>query len=196
MKSFSLRAGAALACTLALSACGGSDGQYYVGGSISGVTRTGLVLTNNGGSDFAVPVPASGTGVGRFNFPNLFSSDDTYNVEVKSVPSNVKECKVFNGRGRIAFDVGTISVVCEIKKHELKGTISNLTGSGLEIINGEDRHVIAAGATSFTMAQVSEDAVYGITILKQPAGQTCTIANGTGTMGSADVTNVAVTCAP
>lgn len=196
MKSFSLRAGAALACTLALSACGGSDGQYVLGGSISGVTKTGLVLTNNGGSDYAVPVPASSTGVGTFYFPNLLSSDDTYNVEVKSKPANVNECKVFNGRGRVAFDVTTVSIVCDIKKHELKGTISNLTGSGLEIINGSDRQVIAAGATSFAMVQVSEDAVYGVTILKQPAGQTCTIANGTGTMGSADVTNVAVTCAP
>ena len=28
----------------------------------------------------------------------------------------------------------------------------------------------------------------------QPTGQTCTVANGSGTIGGADVTNVAVTC--
>lgn len=197
MKSSNLRAGVALACMLALSACGGSDGRYMLAGSISGVTKPGLVLTNNGGSDYAVPVPAQGTGYGGFRFPDLLlDSDDTYNVEVKSVPPNVEKCEVFNGRGRVAFDINTVSVVCTIKKHELKGTIGNLKGSGLVLINGADRQEIAAGATAFTMAKVSEDAPYGVSILQQPAGQNCTVANGTGIMGSADVTNVAVTCTP
>jgi hypothetical protein len=197
MKSSNLRAAVALACTLALSACGGSDGRFILGGSMSGITKTGLVLTNNGGSDYAVPVPSQGTGVGTFIFPDLLlDSDDTYNVEVKSKPANVETCQVFNGRGRVAFDVTTVSVVCTIKKHELKGTISNLKGSGLVIINGSDKQEIAAGTTSFTMTKVSEDAPYGVSILTQPAGQTCTVANGTGIMGSADVTNVAVTCTP
>ena len=33
-----------------------------------------------------------------------------------------------------------------------------------------------------------------MTVQTNPTGQTCTVANGTGTIGSANVTNVAVTC--
>ena len=34
-----------------------------------------------------------------------------------------------------------------------------------------------------------------MTVKTNPAGQTCSVANGAGTVGSANVTNVAVTCA-
>lgn len=195
MKSSYLRAGAALACTLALSACGGGDGELVLGGSVFGVTKTGLVLTNNGGSDYAVPVPANGTGQSTFAFPNLVSTDDQYNVEVKARPDNTESCEVRQGRGRAAFHINTVQVVCTIKTHELKGTITGLKGE-LILVNGADRQTLGAGATSFTMAKVSEDAAYGVAVLQQPANQTCTVANGSGTMGANDVTNVVVTCAP
>jgi hypothetical protein len=56
---------------------------------------------------------------------------------------------------------------------------------------------VAAGATTQTMNPVFEDGPYGITILQQPAGQTCSVSNGTGTMGSTDENNnnVVVNCA-
>ena len=34
-----------------------------------------------------------------------------------------------------------------------------------------------------------------MTVKTNPSGQTCTVANGSGTIGSANVTNVAVSCA-
>ena len=33
-----------------------------------------------------------------------------------------------------------------------------------------------------------------MTVKTSPAGQSCTVANGSGTVGSANITNVAVTC--
>ena len=44
------------------------------------------------------------------------------------------------------------------------------------------------------MAKVPQDGVYGLAILTQPAGQTCTIANASGIMGAAAISNVAITC--
>ncbi|MCD2514815.1 hypothetical protein LQ564_00630 [Massilia sp. G4R7] len=195
MKSSYLRAGAALACALALSACGGSDGNMVVGGSYYGVTKPGLVLTNGG--DELVIAP-SNTGSGNFAFGKLVETDDKYDVKVKpgNIPSNASGCEVLNGAGRVIYDVTNISVVCTLKQHELKGTVSGLTGANLVLVNGSDKVAVPAGATSFTMAKISEDAPYGITVLTQPDNQTCTVANGSGTMGANDVTNVAVTCGP
>lgn len=195
MKSIYLRASAALACALALSGCGGSDNTYYLGGAVYGVTKEGLVLTNNGGSDYAVPVPSTGTGSGSFWFPGGIGQDDKYNIEVKSVPSNVEKCEVFYGSGRAVYDVGNISVVCTYKTHALTGSVTGLTGE-LILVNGSDRKAVPAGATTFAMDNVAEDLPYGISVLQQPAGQTCTVANGVGTMGTSDINNVAVTCTP
>ena len=195
MKSSYLRASAALACAVVLTACGGDDGQLLLSGTISGVTKPGMILTNNGGSDFEVPVPANGTGLTRFIFPNRISSDDKYDVRVKSTPTNVEECKLFQNTGRAGFDVTTIEIVCTFRTQALGGTVSNLKND-LILVNGSDRVIVPAGATAFTMARVAQDAPYGVSILANPAGQSCTVANGVGTMGPADVNNVTVTCAP
>jgi len=196
MKSSYLRAGAALACALALSACGGSDGNMLLGGQFAGVTKPGLVLTNNGGSDLVIN-PTS-TGSGEFAFPGLVDTDDSYNVQVKpgTLPSNAEKCEAYYNTGRVVYDVVSIRIICTLKKHELKGTISGLTGANLVLVNGSDKVTVPAGATSFTMTKVDEDAPYGVTVLTQPDNQTCTVANGSGTMGANDVTNVAVTCGP
>jgi len=193
MKSSYLRAGAALACALALTACGGSDGDLGIGGQFAGVTKPGLVLQNNGGADLTID-PTS-TGTGTFFFPDLVETDSSYNVTIKSTPSNASGCEAFQNKGKVAFTITTVQIVCTIRQHELKGTVSGLAGN-LVLVNGADRVTVAAGATSFAMAKINEDAPYGVSILTQPDNQTCTVANGTGVMGQADVTNVAVTCGP
>lgn len=195
MKSSYLRAGAALACAVALTACGGDDGQLLLGGQISGVTKAGLVLTNNGGSDYAVPPPANGSGAGEFYFPNLISTDDRYNVEYKSLPDNVETCTITNGSGRAAYHVYTVYVTCKLKEHALSGTVANLKGQ-LVLVNGSDRVVLEPGATSFNFTKVAQDSPYTVAVLTQPAGQTCSVGNGSGIVGAGAVTNVAVTCTP
>ena len=194
MKSSYLRAGAALACALALSACGGGDGDRVIGGSFSGVTKAGLVLQNNGGSDLEV-LPTN-TGTGEFYFRDMVETDSDYNVTAKSFPTNAETCTITGGKGKVAIDILTIHVACTIRQHELKGTVTGLTGNNLVLVNGSDRVALAPGATSFSMAKVNEDAPYGVAILTQPDNQTCTVANGTGTVGQADITNVTVTCGP
>jgi len=191
MKSSYLRAGAALACTLALSACGGSDGDMLLQARVFGVTKPSLVLQNNGGSDLTLERS------GSFYFDNLIPADDEYNVTVKSVPPNVEECIVHNGKGRAVFSVNTVEVECIIKTHALEGSITGLgNATGLVLVNGSDRREIPAGATSFAMAKVGEDAPYGITILQQPAGLACSVLGGIGTMGTDDIRTVQVNCVP
>jgi hypothetical protein len=196
MKSSYLGASIALACALGVSACGGSSGSLLLSGVAVGVTKDTLVLQNNGGPDLVIS-PAGGNPV-QFNFPNLIDVDAQYNVTVKSIPSNVSGCTVANGTGRSAFNVSNIVVTCTLKMHQLGGPITGLgNASGLVIVNGSDRKPVDPGATSFLMTPVGEDAAYGITILQQPAGLACSVGpNGTGTMKSADITDIKVSCVP
>lgn len=75
------------------------------------------------------------------------------------------------------------------------GVVSGLnTGSQVTLENGADRAAVAAnGAFSFTQSAGSGTA-YSVRVAVQPPGQLCTVANPSGTIGSANVTSVQVTC--
>jgi hypothetical protein len=77
----------------------------------------------------------------------------------------------------------------------LSGTISGLTTSGLTLANNGVSLQISAGATSFTFGPVLADGFgYQVTAPLQPSGQACTVANGTGVVTTANISNVVVTC--
>ena len=82
--------------------------------------------------------------------------------------------------------------------YSVGGTVTGLTGTGLVLQNnaGNDLTVAVNGAVTFSTTLASGSA-YSITIKTQPAAtpaQTCSISNGSGTVASAAVTNVAVNC--
>ena len=58
---------------------------------------------------------------------------------------------------------------------------------------GDDLSVTANGPFTFA-TKLAGGAAYTVTVKTNPSGQTCSVANGSGTIAAADVTNVAVTC--
>ena len=80
--------------------------------------------------------------------------------------------------------------------YTLGGTVSGLTGTGTGLVlqnnGGNNLAVSANGAFTFLTA-LKKGSSYSVTVLTQPSGQSCTVANGTGSV-SGNVTNVAVTC--
>jgi hypothetical protein len=200
MKSTILRSGVALACALGLAACGGG-GDLNLSGQIQGVTEPGLVLQNNGGNDLAVAVNQNTGLYDSFIFPGRVSTDDNFNITVKAVPSNVDHCNVINGSGHANYyTIGQIGIQCIPKTHKLTVQVNGLTTSGLVLVNGADKVTVQPNQTSVAMADVNQDANYGVTVLTQPTGQSCKVSgggdanNGSGKVGATDVTNVVVTC--
>ena len=167
-----------------------TDGPFTVGGSITGLgAYGGLVLTN--GSD-TLHVNPSATG---FTMPTAITSGTQYSVQVLSSPAGLT-CSTVNGAGTVgATDVTNISVTCSYVAYSVGGTIGNLNASGLKLANGSDTLVVNSGASGFLMADlVAYTGTYNVTVLQNPTGETCTVANGSGVMGTSDVTNVAITC--
>ena len=79
------------------------------------------------------------------------------------------------------------------------GTVMGLVGTGLVL---QDLHqvplpVAADGPFTFTLPTQS-GLPYAVTVLSQPDNpiQSCSVANGSGTVGDANITHVAVICAP
>jgi hypothetical protein len=179
------------ACLLALAACGGSDSSPPVSlsGTVSGLTTDGLTLASNG-----VNLPIS-AGAKTFSFGQVLTDEVGYDVIVAIQPSG-QACTVTNGSGVAATaNISNVVVTCSDRTFTVGGTISGLTVAGLELANGSDTLSVAAGASSFTMpAAVAYGSAYAVTVAKQPAGLTCDVTNGTGTISASAVTNIAVTC--
>jgi hypothetical protein len=79
--------------------------------------------------------------------------------------------------------------------YTIGGTVTGLSNSGLVLLNGKDRVALPATATGFTFPTSLQSAAgYAVTVGTQPTGQTCTVANGSGIVAAAAITNVQVTC--
>lgn len=137
---------------------------------------------------------------GSFVFPRPVAEGRTYSVTVKTQPTSPSQaCTVSNGVGTVGIaDVTTVAVTCTTNTHSVGGTITGLTGTGLVLQdNGaDDLAVISSGAFAFS-TPVPEGGAFAVTVKAQPSSppQTCTVSNGVGTVGSADVMGVVVVCA-
>lgn len=77
------------------------------------------------------------------------------------------------------------------------GSVTGLSGNGLVLRNsgGNDLNIAGNGSFAFT-TRLASGAAYAVTVASQPGGptQSCVVTNGTGSVGSADVSNVSVMC--
>ena len=167
-----------------------ADQTYPLSGSISGLTASGLVLAN--GTD-TLPVSSGATG---FMMPTAVPYGSAYAVTVQQQPTGLT-CTPGNATGNMpAGPVTNVTITCAVNTYTIGGSISGLTTSGLVLANGTDTTpALGATATSFSMPTgVTSGSTYNVTVQTQPAGQLCTVTNGSGTVGTSDVTTVAVTC--
>ncbi len=80
---------------------------YTIGGTVSGLSGTGLVLQNNGGNNLSV------TTNGNFTFSTAIASGSTYNVTVLTQPSSpAQTCTVTDGTGTASANVVDVGVAC------------------------------------------------------------------------------------
>ena len=81
--------------------------------------------------------------------------------------------------------------------YTIGGMVTGLSGGGLVLQNnaGDRLAISASGAFTFTSG-LNSGAAYSVTVATQPAAptQNCVVTNGTGNVGTANVTNVAVAC--
>jgi hypothetical protein len=162
---------------------------YSLGGTVSGLTASGLKLAN--GSD-TLSVPSGATG---FTMPTRLASGAAYSVTVQTQPTG-QTCTVSNGSGTIGTaNAANVVVACSETSNSLGGTVSGLTTSGLVLANGSDTVTVNANATAFTLpTPVAAGSSYAVTVKTQPTGLACAVTDGTGTMPAGPVTTVKVTC--
>jgi hypothetical protein len=171
---------------------------YTIGGSVYGLTGTGLVLQDNSGNNVAV---ASTDTSYVFTFDGAIPSGGApYSITVLSNPAG-QACTVSGATGTATANVSNANVSCSTlatTTFTIAGTVTGLTGPGLILqdalsVNNNDLLPVNANGTFTFVNPVASGGSYNVTVLTQPSGRNCSVTNGTGT-ATANVTNVTVAC--
>ena len=196
--------GSVTVLALLLVACGGggSGGSgppsaFTVGGVVSGLVGTGLVLRDNGGD--ALTVNANGA----FTFAMKIASGGAYNVTATAPQGET--CAVTGGAGTATADVTSVTVSCNNGVFSVGGSVSGLVGQGLVLeLSGpdipEELAIGSNGQFSFPPT-VNSGHRYGVGIKQQPHSPTqrCEVGRSSFVTGGflsngSDVTDVGVVC--
>jgi hypothetical protein len=165
---------------------------YTIGGTVSGLnTGTSVTLLDNGGNALKV------TANGAFTFTTRLAGGTAYKVTVSVQPTG-ETCTVTGGSGTVGTaNVTNVAVSCKAAAtFTIGGTVNGLnSGTSVTLLDngGNALKVTANGAFTFT-TRLASGTAYKVTVGVQPTGETCTVTNGTGTVGTANVTNVSVSC--
>ena len=173
---------------------------HAVGGTVSGLSGTGLVLQDNGGDN----LPLSSSGL--FAFPQKIASGSPYEVTVLTQPTGpTQSCVVADGSGTVgSAGVTNVTITCTTTTFTVGGTITGLatgdagTGSALVLEdNGGDELTVSANGTFAFPTSVASGAGYAVTVKTQPTApaQACTVSGGVGTVDTGNVSSVVVNCA-
>ena len=170
-------------------------------GSITASAATVTVTANNASmeqGDAFPPFTASysgfvnGEGVADITPATMFTTTAT-----SSSPPGMYAITASGASGgyyQFSYQPGTLTITRAMRT--VSGTVNGLpAGASVQLQNngGDTTTVSANGGFSFSTPVAQGDS-YSVSVLTQPNAATCTVRQGTGTMGATSVSNVAVDC--
>ena len=143
---------------------------YTIGGTVSGLKGSGLVLQNNNGDDLAISAN------GRFTFATPIASGAKYAVTVKT-PAGARHrpARSNSGNGGVTdANVESVDVICATNTYTIGGTVRDLTGSNLVLQNngGNDELTISANGGFIFTKPIAIGAKYEVAVKTQPRNPT------------------------
>lgn len=161
--------------------------NYSVGGTITGLSSALTLKLTGWTEDFEVFNLDGG-----FTFGVQVPDGYIYNLEIES--SATDYCEITNGSGKInSTEITNIQIVCE-PGYRIGGFISNLNGTIGVNTNGNINSFTNVSSFESSLL-VPDSASYSVSIATQPSTQTCSVDSGsTGTVLTADVSNVSIQC--
>ena len=191
-----------VAGALSFSGCGGvsmagnpstAATTYTVGGTISGLTASGLQLQNNGGNTQSIA-----SGATSFSFTGI-ASGSSYSIAVSANPTGQTCTVTSGGSGTATGNVSNVVVTCTntTTNYIISAAVTGLSGTLVlqDVVAGttdDDLTITSNGTFPFAIQVPSGDS-YAVSVLTQPSGQTCTLGTNASGTATTNVT-VAVTC--
>jgi hypothetical protein len=150
--------------------CGG--GGFTIGGSVSGLIGSGLVLQDNGGDNF----PVTGIGNVLFTFASSLNPGATYSVTVLTQPANPAQvCTVNNASGTANSNISNVQVICTQPGFTIGGSVVGLVvgaGDTLELQNNGGDDLFVSGDTPWKFpTAVTNGGIYNVNVFLPPNSQ-------------------------
>jgi len=168
---------------------------YPIGGKVTGLTGTGLVLQNNSTDDLAIDT----VGSFDFAFATALADGSSFTVTVLTQPSMPEQfCSVTSGNSTVSgADVTTVLVTCSTQSFNIGVNVIELIGNGLVVQNnGTDNLTINTDGVFTFATALADGSPYSISVFTQPLNpsQTCSVTNGSGTINGSNVVDSQITC--
>ena len=162
----------AISAFLAFAPAAFAAGPFKVGGMVSGLQGSGLVLSLDYQNSC---IPDNGT----FTLQST-DSNDCFSA------TNVNRCCSQSVKSTVSDNISTVTCTCGV----VVVGFANLANSSNQTVD------VPANATSYTFPQLIEDGTYTVSVMTQPSApaQFCSIQNSAGTVNEADVANANVVC--
>lgn len=168
--------------------------RFSVGGVVNGLPQGNVSLL----LDYVTDSQTLSAAGGAFAISPGVPAGSPYTVSVASQPNSPRKiCAVTAGSsGTMGISHVTDVVVDCQNAFVVKGSVTGLTASGLELGYNNNPIVVPNGSTTYETSAATEGTVYSLSIGQQPAGLRCTlVGNVSGSGGATDIT-VDVQCAP
>jgi hypothetical protein len=182
--------------------------SFTIGGTVTGVVGTGLILENSSDSELLPISPANGNQA--FTFTKLVPTGTAYTVTISAQPTGpTQTCVVATGTGTgtATSNVTSVVITCPAVTFSVGGTVVGLAGTGtgngpltdnsfaLENNLGNTLSVSSNGAFTFATPVALNDQ-YQVSVFTPPSTQFqgCTTWDYKGVV-TANVTNIVVDCA-
>lgn len=168
--------------------------SFTIAGTVTGLApNEAVVLENNGKDDTTVSTN------GTFAFTTPVQSGQPYSVKVISNPSSpvTEDCVVTQGTGTLgASNVTDVKVTCTTKQFTVGGTIAGLSAGNSVVLqnNAGDNLIVGSNSTFVFATSIPSGASYLVSVFTTATGEQCSVSGGSGTVSSANVTSVNVSC--
>jgi hypothetical protein len=165
------------------------------GATVSDAVSLSSTATDNaymGGVTFWYDSTKIGSEITATTSPDTYTSN--WNSTSVSNGSHTLSAVARDAAGNYATSSVTVTVDNTVHTYTIGGTISGLSGTVvLQNNSGDNKSISANGSFTFATGLHNADA-YSVTVLTQPAGQTCSVSTGSGTVSAANVTSISVAC--
>lgn len=182
--------------------------SYTIGGTVTGVVGTGLILQNSSNNEQLTISPANGNQ--PFTFKNLVPTGTAYSVTIFAEPTGPTQTCVITsgtGSGTATANVTSVAVVCPAVTYSVGGTVVGLAGippnNGpltdnsflLQNNLGNTLSVTENGPFTFATQEALNDQ-FEVSIFHDPNSQFegCTLWGFKGVV-TANITSIVVDCA-
>jgi len=167
--------------------------EYTVGGTVTGLAGSGLVLQNNDGDNLAI------SSNGDFTFTTTLEDGSAYSVTILTQPSDLTQsCSVSSDNGTlVGANITDISVSCVTDSFTIGGTVSGLIGTGLILQNnGTDDLTVNSNGNFTFLTTIIDGNDYDVSVQTQPepSGEVCKVIDGSGAVSGKNAGDVSVIC--